>query len=202
MIRIISYSSFFCKSTHLLFTTLRENQDIMFIHIKEITVREKRLSSMNSTTPFKKPTIKIPFLSMNFLKTWQPYRTVTYIALASKEVLFWNFKWIQECFHLLNWAYLPVLIYLRHSAQKINKEHVDQTSNNPQRSRTTNLCNNVETSSHYQVLVAQSSIEVQITSSQETPTSHLPTWGTLSFKHNLWFGTNFSKVNLLNSNTY
>ena len=143
MIRIISYSSFFCKSTHLLFTTLRENQDIMFIHIKEITVREKRLSSMNSTTPFKKPTIKIPFLSMNFLKTWQPYRTVTYIALASKEVLFWNFKWIQECFHLLNWAYLPVLIYLRHSAQKINKEHVDQTSNNPQRSRTTNLCNNM-----------------------------------------------------------
>lgn len=60
----------------------------------------------------------------------------------------------------------------------------------------------LERSSHYQVLVAQSSIEVHIMSSQETPTSHLPTWGTLSFKHNLWFGTNFSKVNLLNSNTY
>lgn len=34
MLRIISYSSFFCKST-------RENQDITFIHIREITMREK-----------------------------------------------------------------------------------------------------------------------------------------------------------------
>lgn len=85
MVRIISYSSFFCKSPHLLFTTLRENQDNVYPHKKS---KRKRLSSMNSTTPFKKLTIKIPFLSMNFLKTWQPYRAVTYIALASKEVLF------------------------------------------------------------------------------------------------------------------
>lgn len=49
---------------------------------------KRRLSSMNSTTPFKKQTIKIPFLSMNFLKAWQPYRTVTYVVLARKEVLF------------------------------------------------------------------------------------------------------------------
>lgn len=51
-------------------------------------------------------------------------------------------------------------------------------------------------------MFAKRSIEVQIMSSQETATSHPHTRGTLSFKLNLWFATNFSKVNLLKSNTH
>lgn len=49
-----------------------KNQDIMFIHIREITMREKTEQyDFNHTL---QETIKIAFLSMNFLKTWQPYR--------------------------------------------------------------------------------------------------------------------------------
>lgn len=122
MIIKISYSSFCHKSTHLLFTTLRIKT--MFIHIREITMREKTEQyEFNHTL---QETIKIAFLSMNFLKTWQPYRIHIHSSSQQRGPLLKFQRYKNASF-----IKLSIPTYLRHSAQKINKEHLDQTSNSP-----------------------------------------------------------------------